>query len=99
LAQLTQRTKAKIYVINIPRLGATSAVLPPLDYYFDRETDSYNKIIAALAAQYQVSYIDLNTPVKAKFRFDGAHYAADSFHPSAVGYQLWADIIYDSFDK
>jgi len=99
LQQLTQRTTAKIYVINLPVLGSGTTVWPPLDYYFIQETTSYNKIIAALATQYQVGYIDLNTPIAARFRFDGPHYAADSFHPSAVGYKLWSDIIYDSLNQ
>ena len=99
LERLTKETKAKIYLINIPLIGSHTTILPPLDYYFEKETDSYNEVIAKLAAKYQLQDIDLNTPTKELFRFDGTHYSADSFHPSAAGYQLWADIIYDSFNK
>jgi len=95
LDKLTKETKAKIYLINIPFIGSNTAILPPLDYYFETETDAYNKIIKELASEYNLTYIDLNSPTKELFKTDGSHYASDSFHPSAYGYKLWANIIYD----
>lgn len=95
LERLTKETKAKIYLINIPRIGSETVILPPLNYYFDKETDDYNQIIKDLADNYQVKYIDLNSEIKDLFKNDGIHYSVDSFHPSAIGYQLWAQIIYD----
>jgi lysophospholipase L1-like esterase len=99
LERLIKETKAKIYLINIPFIGSNTAIIPPLDYYFDRETDEYNKIIKKLAEEYKLFYIDLNSPMKELFKKDGKHYASDSFHPSAYGYKLWADLIYDSINK
>ena len=99
LDHLTKETKAKIYLINIPYIGSKSVILPPLNLYFDAETNSYNKIIKELADEYQVKYIDLNSPTKDLFKTDGAHYSADSFHPSSLGYKLWAQIIYDRINN
>lgn len=99
LDRLTKETRAKIYLINIPYIGSKTVIIPPLNYYFETETNEYNKIIKDLATDYNLNYIDLNSPTKKLFKTDGAHYAADSFHPSAIGYRLWADIIYDRFDK
>ncbi|MEI6835937.1 MAG: SGNH/GDSL hydrolase family protein [Candidatus Falkowbacteria bacterium] len=98
LERLTKETKAKIYLINIPRIGSDTAILPPLNYYFDKETDDYNQIIKDLSVTYQVKYVDLNAEIKNLFKNDGAHYSVDSFHPSALGYKLWAQIIYDRSD-
>jgi len=98
LNRLTTETKAKIYLINIPYIGSNTAIVPPLDYYFSTETDTYNKIIKELATEYNLTYIDLNTPTKNLFKTDGPHYATDSFHPSAYGYELWANLIYDRFN-
>lgn len=99
LEKLTKETTAKIYLINIPYIGSNTAIVPPLDYYFITETDSYNQIIEELAKEYQLGYIDLNSPMKELFKQDGKHYASDSFHPSAYGYKLWADLIYDNFNR
>lgn len=99
LDKLTKETSAKIYLINIPYIGSNSAIIPPLDYYFETETNEYNKIIKELATQYNLPYIDLNSAEKDLFKTDGPHYAADSFHPSAIGYKLWANIIYDRLNQ
>lgn len=99
LDKLTTETTAKIYLINIPYIGSNSAIIPPLDYYFETETNEYNKIIKELATQYNLPYIDLNSAEKDLFKTDGPHYAADSFHPSAIGYKLWANIIYDRLNQ
>lgn len=98
LDRLTKETSAKIYLINIPRIGSNTIILPPLNFYFDVETDRYNEVIKELAATYNLTYIDLNSPTKDLLKKDGAHYSVDSFHPSAVGYKLWAQIIYDRFN-
>lgn len=99
LDRLTKETKAKVYLINIPYIGSNTAIVPPLDYYFETETNSYNEIIKELAAEYNLKYIDLKTPTQDLFKTDGSHYAVDSFHPSAYGYKLWANIIYDRLNQ
>ncbi|MCU0680430.1 MAG: SGNH/GDSL hydrolase family protein [Planctomycetes bacterium] len=98
LARLRKETSARIYVVSVPFLGSNTLILPPDSYYFDQETKAYNEIIKKLAQKYKVNYIDIATPTAALFKQNGPHYAADSFHPSAAGYQLWAKIIYDSIN-
>ncbi len=95
LEVLTQHTKAKIYLISIPYIGADTTIFPPLNLYFLNQTTEYNKVIKELSQEYHATYIDLDTPTRALFRKDGAHYSVDGFHPSAAGYKIWADIIYD----
>ncbi|MCX6785276.1 MAG: SGNH/GDSL hydrolase family protein [Candidatus Komeilibacteria bacterium] len=94
LRELTQKTTAKIYLINLPEIGANNLLLPPYNYYFRAVTKKFNKVIKELASQYNLAYIDLATPTADLFKQPGAHYAADFFHPSAAGYALWAQIIY-----
>ena len=94
LERLTKETKAKIYIINIPYIGANNLVLPPYNYLFDRRTKQYNKVIEELATKYNIKYIDLYTQTEDLFKENGSHYAADFFHPSAQGYKIWADLIY-----
>lgn len=99
LDRLTKETTADIHLINIPYIGSKTVIVPPLDYYFETETDAYNQIIQKLAGDYHLKYIDLNSPTKDLFKTNGDHYSADSFHPSALGYKLWANIIYDRFNQ
>lgn len=99
LSRLTQETKARVYAISIPYLGSGSLIRPPYNYYFPRRIRSFNEKIERLAKRYGVQYIDLYTSTTKVSVKDGPYYAADSFHPSADGYALWAPIIYDRFNQ
>ena len=98
LKQLTQKTRAKIYVINIPYIGAPKLILPPHNFYFDKKTQEYNQVIADLVLQYKLEYVDLYVQTRESAKKE-LYYASDLFHPSYIGYTLWAQILYDSFNK
>ncbi len=95
LSRLTKETKAQIYVISIPFIGSDKLMSPFYQTLFGTRTQQFNAIIKKLADKYQVKYINLYGPTVKLFKSSGSHYSADLFHPSAAGYQLWADIIYD----
>jgi lysophospholipase L1-like esterase len=95
LERLTKETKAKIYAISLPFIGA-DIFLPPFNYYSGRQTIEFNKIIKELAEKYGIEYIDIAEPTKAVFAQKGIYYAADAFHPSATGQALWEKIIFDN---
>lgn len=95
IESLQSKTHARIYLVSIPFTGSDQLLFPPFDYYFHLETISFNKIIYNLSQTYGVGYIDIATPTEQNFAKAGIYYAADSFHPSAAGYKLWAQIIYD----
>lgn len=99
LSRLTLETNAKIYLISIPYIGSSKLILPPYNFYFDYRTRQFNKIIKDLASKYNLEYVDLYSPTVNLFKKSGGHYASDSFHPSASGYALWGQIIYDSINK
>lgn len=96
---LTQKTKAKIYIINIPFIGSSSLILPPYNYYFNFKTKEFNEIIKDLAQKNNVSYIDLYSLTTKEFKKSDSYYSVDLFHPSAEGYAFLANVIYDNFNK
>ena len=99
LETLTSKTKAKIYLISIPLIGSPQIVFPPYRTYFAEKTELYNQAIKDLAKTYKVNYIDINSGTEDLFRNNSKFYAADLFHPSNLGYKLWANIIYDSLNQ
>jgi lysophospholipase L1-like esterase len=99
LSRLTAETKAKVYVINIPFIGADELIGQPYRFYFKQKINKYNEIIKELAAKYSAGYVDLYTPTFSLLRQSGDHYSIDLFHPSASGYKIWADIIYADINK
>lgn len=98
LQRLTQETRAHIYVLNIPYIGAPHLILPPYNYYFDTRIQDFNTVIKDLSSKYKVSYIDLYTPTLKPSQED-SYYASDLFHPSSLGYTRWAQIIYDNLNQ
>lgn len=99
LARLTKETKARIYLINIPFIGADTLIQMPYDYYFEARTKEFNEVIKELAIKYNLKYVDLYAPTVDLFKKSGDHYSADLFHPSAAGYKLWAGIIYAAINQ
>jgi lysophospholipase L1-like esterase len=99
LDRLMKETSAKIYVINLPFIGADTMMWPPYDLYFRKRTERFNQIIKESADERALTYIDLYSPSVALFQKSGDHYSADLFHPSAYGYKIWADIIYDHINQ
>lgn len=98
LANLTQKTNAQIYVINLPNIGTSNLISLPYRYYFNWRIQKYNEIIRKRATQYRVTYIDLYSAHE-PHALDNTYYATDFFHPNAVGYTLWAETIYANFRK
>lgn len=99
LQELTAKTTAKIYVIGLPQIGSNQLLWFPYNYYFRWQTKNFNKIIQQLASQYKLIYVDLETPTANLLKNDGLYYSTDRFHPGITGYELWAQIIYDDFNK
>ncbi|MFA6394220.1 MAG: SGNH/GDSL hydrolase family protein [Patescibacteria group bacterium] len=98
LTRLKDGTKAKIFAVSIPYLGTNTLLLPPYNLYIKLRTIEYNKIIKELARENNIEYVDLYAPTELMFK-DSSLYSADLFHPSAKGYELWAEIIYADINK
>jgi len=94
--KLTTETTAKVYIINVPFIGASNLILPPYDLYFDFKTKELNEVLKDLAKKYSVKYIDIYSPTAIEFKKSNSYYSRDLFHPSAKGYAFWANIIYNN---
>lgn len=93
LTELQDKTKAKIIVINISYLGANNLLLPPLNYWFDYQTQKFNDIIFSLSKGDRIKFIDLYSQTHQQFFYQTDFYSSDLFHPSGQGYLLWGQII------
>lgn len=99
LGRLTGGTEAKIYAVGLPDLGSDELLFPPYNYYFAKQTEAYNAVIKSLAEKYGCQFIDLNSLTLSASKKNDGYYSNDLFHPSAKGYNLWAQIIYDNINK
>ena len=98
LKVLSARTKADIYVVGLPSIGAKTIYLPPFNWYFSYKNNQYNEIIKALALDYGAVYVDTNTATK-DWKANDGNYSADLFHPSSTGYKIFSKIIYDRISR
>lgn len=96
ITTLQQTTSAKIFLINIPYLGAKDLILPPYDLYFALKIEEYNQAINDVALSSGVELVDLYSGSVEAFKHDGTLYCSDRFHPGDSGYKLWANLIYES---
>lgn len=99
LARLTTETDATVYVVAIPYIGAPDLIAQPYRLYFDVRTRAFNDVLKQLAATYGATYVHLYRETTRAERGTADYYAADLFHPSNVGYALWADILYESINQ
>jgi len=98
IGALQQSTKAEIYLINLPYLGAKDLILSPYDWYFEAELKKYNAVISEAAQATGVRLIDLYSASEKPLKADLSLYCPDHFHPSDRGYALWADLIYGNIE-
>lgn len=91
--RLKTETKADIYVIGIPYIGADNLIWQPYSSYYGVRTKMFNKIIRDLADKYGVHYINLYNASLPYAHKKSNYYSKDDFHPSATGYDIWAEVI------
>jgi acyl-CoA thioesterase I len=100
IADLVHRTKATVLVSNLPDLtlspaaaGAPSAL--------GRRIAQYNAAIQMIAERHGFTLVDAWQVSRAAVRERGAAevFAADGFHPSALGYDRWADALWTAAER
>jgi acyl-CoA thioesterase I len=85
--------RAPVVICNIPDL-ALAPVAQRLDRaLYERRIQLYNTHIEATAARHRFAHVDM---FAASRRLSGTPglFCADGFHPSAAGYEAWADAMW-----
>lgn len=90
---LTERTKATVVVAGAPDMRA-AAFLEPLRSIVGWRGRRVTSVIEEAARAAGVAVVPLAERTAGFFVEDpDEHYSADDFHPSAAGYERWADAI------
>jgi acyl-CoA thioesterase I len=100
VADLVRRTKATVVISNIPDLTLSpSAKGSPAG--FRRRLEGYNAAIATVAERHGFLLADAYAASRAAIRASGAEavFAADGFHPSALGYDRWTDALWPPVEQ
>jgi len=95
LQRVRQQTGAPVVLVGNPRFGPISNVTPPVRALADSLGVAVGRAQrrGALDAGDGVTFVDLAAAVLHRFRGLEGALASDGFHPSPVGYGVWAGAI------
>jgi lysophospholipase L1-like esterase len=88
--------RARIVLAGIPAFRGALRGMEPLIFLADQYARLLRPISRSEAARAGVAYADLAGEVPARIRGRTDVLSRDQFHPSAVGYAAWADVIADA---
>jgi len=82
---------APIAVANIPDLALAPAIADLPRSIYERRIELFNEHVAASAARHKLTLIDLYAWSREALPGRSELFSGDGFHPSARGYDVWAD--------
>ena len=90
---------ARIVLAGIPRFRGALRAVEPLITLADLYARLLRPISRAEAARHDISYADLAAEVPPRIVPGSEFLSSDGFHPSVVGYTLWADVIFEALAR
>jgi lysophospholipase L1-like esterase len=87
---------AEVVLAGIPAFRGALRAVEPLIFLADQYARLLRVVSREEAARADGRYADLAAEVPRRIDRDTAFLASDQFHPSAVGYAIWADVIFES---
>jgi lysophospholipase L1-like esterase len=94
-----QAPNARIVLAGIPAFRGALPGLEPLIFLADQYGRLLRPISRAEAARIGAAYADLNADVPLLIRGREDVLSSDRFHPSVVGYDAWAEVIFQALQR
>jgi lysophospholipase L1-like esterase len=88
--------QARVVLAGIPAFRGALRAIEPLISLADMYARLLRPISRAEAARAGVAYADLARHVPPRIDRSTEFLSSDQFHPSAVGYGIWADVIFEA---
>ncbi|MGZ8563178.1 MAG: SGNH/GDSL hydrolase family protein [Candidatus Limnocylindria bacterium] len=88
--------QARVVLAGIPAFRGALRAIEPLISLADLYARPLRRISRAEAARAGVAYADLARHVPSRIDRTTEFLSSDQFHPSAVGYAIWADVIFEA---
>lgn len=98
LADFVRRTKATVVILTLPdvSLSPSARGAPPS---LSRRVEAFNATIARVAERHGFVVADVWGATRRGLRERGEElFGPDGFHPSAAGYELWADAVWPALE-
>ena len=100
IAMALGRLGAPVIVANIPDLALAPAArrIVPLSLY-EKRIEMFNLHVTATAARHRLTCVDLFSWSREALSDRPEYFSADGFHPSAAGYEVWAERMLPSLES
>lgn len=92
--RLKAETGAKIVVTNIPDISFAPVVPPSAREETRRRINLFNEKLEAIAKRYELSVVDTYSETHRTIPSHPEFFSEDGFHPSAEGYEYWAETMW-----
>ncbi|MGI8759066.1 MAG: SGNH/GDSL hydrolase family protein [Acidimicrobiales bacterium] len=87
---------SKVVLLGVPDMGAIPRLAQPLRAIAGFRGRQLDEVVRAVAHDTGSAYVDIAGETGPPLRADpGRYFAADEYHPSDAGYQLWAEAVID----
>ncbi|GIW05903.1 MAG: hypothetical protein KatS3mg060_0708 [Dehalococcoidia bacterium] len=97
LGELSTRTSARLFIANIPNLGALPAAAGLDQRQVAAVVAEWNTVIARVATEHGATVVDLAAGWQ-ELADNPGYLSADGFHPSDEGYRRIADLFWVAMD-
>jgi lysophospholipase L1-like esterase len=99
VADFVRRTKATVVIQTLPDVSlspSAKGAAPSLA----RRVEAFNAVIARVAERHGFVVADVWGGTRRALRDRGGElFAADGFHPSAAGYEVWAEAVWPALER
>lgn len=91
---------AEVVVLGIANFGGTPLLAQPLRWLAGVRARQLDEVVRSVALEFDATYVPIADLTREGFAADpaGTH-AADRFHPSDAGYELWVDAIVQTLQQ
>lgn len=94
-----RKLAAPLALLNIPDLALAPAVAAMRGSSYQRRIELFNEHLESAAALHGVLLIDLFTLSRERLQDGNDLFSPDGFHPSAKGYETWAELIWPPLES
>lgn len=90
LTTLREKTHAQIVVSNIPDVSSAPRIPASMRNTYQQQIISFSQRLEEIAKRHGVTVFDVYTITKDELPTHPEYFSSDGFHPSDLGYELWA---------
>ncbi|HKO98634.1 MAG TPA: SGNH/GDSL hydrolase family protein [Pyrinomonadaceae bacterium] len=99
LSRLREQTSAVIVVTNIPEISSAPRIPEVMRSQYQQEILRYNQKLEEIAALHGVIVFDVYAITREELPNHPEYFSADGFHPSDLGYELWAESMWPTIAR